>query len=166
MFSSQRLIIRPATASDIDAIIALEQHPDNRNFVWQGTWAQHEAEIADSDYFLWCFQLADSRQLVGFSLSKIDRKSDVFELRRIVIADKGKGYGEEAMRAIIKYAFTELKINRFWLDVYPDNTAAIALYDKLGMQRDGILRQSYKSAKGYRDQIIYSLLKSEYSIIR
>ncbi len=162
MINTVRMTMRPATEADIAMIMALEQHPDNCNYVWQGTFEQHRSEISDEDYFLWVFQLKNSAQTVGYSLSKIDRKSDVFELRRIVIDDKGKGYGEEALRAIIKYAFTALNVNRFWLDVYPDNQVAINLYEKLNMQRDGILRQSYKSSTGYRDQIIYSLLKSEY----
>ncbi len=163
MFNSERLIIRSATEADIAGIMALEQHPANCHFVWQGSRAQHQSEIAAADYFLWVFQLKVDKSSVGFALSKIDRSSDVFELRRIVIADKGKGYGSEALRAILKYAFEALNINRFWLDVYPDNVVAIALYEKLGMQCDGVLRQSYKSAQGYRDQIIYSLLKSEYA---
>ncbi|PID80413.1 MAG: hypothetical protein CSB19_00135 [Clostridiales bacterium] len=162
MIDSDRLVIRAATESDIAMIMALEQHPANSNYVWQGTVQQHRAEIADDDYFLWVFQLKDGARAVGYALSKIDRKSDVFELRRIVIDEKGQGYGEEALRAIIAHAFEVLNVNRFWLDVYPDNHVAIKLYQKLNMQRDGVLRQSYKSPTGYRDQIIYSLLKSEY----
>lgn len=38
----------------------------------------------------------------------------------------------------------------------------IILYEKLGMHRDGVLRQNYKAERGYLDQIIYSLLRSEY----
>ncbi len=162
MINTARMHIRPATEADVAMIMALEQHPDNCNYVWQGTHEQHRAEIADSDCFLWVFQLKGVERTVGYALSYIDRKSEVFELRRIVIDDKGKGYGEEAIRAIVKYAFEDLHVNRFWLDVYPDNRVGINLYEKLNMQRDGVLRQSYKSSTGYRDQIIYSILKSEY----
>ena len=66
------------------------------------------------------------------------------------------------MTALFKYAFEEMNINRFWLDVYPDNTIGIKLYEGLGMHRDGVLRQNYKSKRGYLDQIIYSMLKTEY----
>ena len=67
-----------------------------------------------------------------------------------------------AMNAHLKYAFEDLNINRFWLDVFPDNTAGIGLYESLKMHKDGILRQNYKADRGYLDQIIYSMLKSEY----
>ena len=75
---------------------------------------------------------------------------------------RGKGYGKEAMKALLKEAFENMNINRFWLDVYPDNVIGIKLYESLGMHRDGILRQNYKAERGYLDQIIYSMLKSEY----
>ena len=32
------------------------------------------------------------------------------------------------------------------------------------MHRDGVLRQNYKSERGYLDQIIYSMLRSEYRL--
>ena len=66
------------------------------------------------------------------------------------------------MEALMKAAFKDMNINRFWLDVYPDNIIGIKLYESLGMHRDGVLRQNYKSYRGYLDQIIYSMLKREY----
>ena len=83
-------------------------------------------------------------------------------MRRIAIIEKGKGYGKESMMALFKYAFEDLKMNRIWLDVYPDNVIGIKLYESLGMHKDGVLRQNYKAERGYLDQIIYSMLKKEY----
>ena len=160
--TTQRLIISNAAESDINFIIDLEKHPDNRNFVWTGTHEEHLAEINDSEHLLLLFRENESKTPVGYSLSRIDFKSEVYELRRIVIADKGKGYGCEAMAAHLKYAFEELKVNRFWLDVFPDNHTGIKLYESFKMHRDGVLRQNYKADRGYLDQIVYSILKDEY----
>jgi len=52
------------------------------------------------------------------------------------------------------------------LDAYPDNLIGIRLYESLGMHLDGVLRQNYKSSRGYLDQIIYSMLKTEYNDIQ
>ena len=60
-------------------------------------------------------------------------------------------------------SFTQLDTHRLWLDVYPDNLRGIRLYESLGMHQDGVLRQNYLSDRGYLDQIIYSLLRSEYT---
>ena len=46
-------------------------------------------------------------------------------------------------------------MNRFWLDVFEDNTVGISLYTSLGLVHEGTLRQSYKDEKGYRNQLIF-----------
>ncbi|MCL2873335.1 MAG: GNAT family N-acetyltransferase [Defluviitaleaceae bacterium] len=160
--TTERLRIISAVESDINFIIETEKHPDNKDFIWIGTYEEHLAEINDGQHLLLVFYHVEDNIPIGYSLSKVDFKSEVFELRRFVVTDKGKGYGREAINAHLKYAFEELNINRFWLDVYPDNVAGIKLYESLKMKKDGVLRQSYKADRGYLDQIVYSMLKNEY----
>lgn len=165
MIETERLLIMEAVESEIDRIIELESHKDNRDFLWIGTYEEHKAEIADKNHRLLVFKRKDDLMIVGYALIRLDYKSEVLELRRIAISEKGKGYGKEGMEALLNYAFKEQNINRFWLDVYPDNTIGIQLYESLGMHCDGVLRQNYKSDRGYLDQIIYSMLKSEYAAL-
>ncbi|HBB29093.1 MAG TPA: hypothetical protein DC000_07575 [Clostridiales bacterium] len=162
LFSTERLNIFNATEKDIDIILELENHKDNRNYLWQGTFEEHMSEINDKNSMLVVFKRKDNNEIIGYSLSHINFKSDVFELRRIVISDKGKGYGRETLLGIIKYCFEVVKCNRFWLDVYPDNEKSINLYKSVGMHHDGTLRQSYKSERGYLAQMIFSILEEEY----
>ncbi len=162
MIVTERFCIVEATCEEVKTIIRIESHKDNKDFIWIGTEEEHLAEIQDPNHFLWLFKEKDDNRIVGYGLARVDRKSNVFELRRIAITEKGKGYGEEAIRAILAFAFLEQNTNRFWLDVYPDNVVGIKLYEKLGLHRDGILRQNYKADRGYLDQIIYSMLRTEY----
>ena len=162
MIDTERLLIIEAVESEIDAIMEIESHKDNRNFIWIGTFEEHKAEIDDKNHLLLVFKRKEDLAIIGYALIRLDYKSEIFELRRIAISEKGKGYGKETMLAILKYAFEERNTNRFWLDVYPDNTIGIQLYESLGMHRDGVLRQNYKAERGYLDQIIYSMLRSEY----
>lgn len=159
---TERLWIEEAKEEHIEEIIALESHPENRDYLWIGTKDEHRSEIADPNHLLLIFREKTDGRMVGYALVRMDFKSNVFELRRIAISEKSVGYGKEAMIALMEYAFEETETNRFWLDVYPDNTVGIILYEKLGMHRDGVLRQNYKAERGYLDQIIYSLLRSEY----
>lgn len=165
MIETKRLYIIAATEEDIETIIKLESHVDNRKFIWNGTFEGHKAEIYDKNHLLFVFKRKEDNLIIGFALIGLNFKSEIFELRRIAISDKGKGYGKEALAALLKYAFEELKSNRFWLDVYPDNAIGIKLYEGMGMHCDGVLRQNYKSERGYLDQKIYSMLKSEYFYI-
>ncbi len=162
MILTKRLYLTEAQETDIEIIMEMEKHKDNRDFVWKGTYEEHKEEIENDDYLLLMIKEKDSDDTVGFVLINLDNKSERFELRRFVISRKGMGYGKEVMNALLKHAFEELNMNRFWLDVYPDNIIGIKLYEGVGMHRDGILRQNYKSERGFLDQVIYSMLKNEY----
>lgn len=162
LFDTKRLAVRLAVKNDLDFIMKLEQSDENNAFVFQGTLEEHLDEIKDDNTFLMIIQDKASHSLKGFILSGIDRKSDVFELRRIVISDKNQGYGQEVISALMEYCFEKLSINRFWLDVFTDNYAGIHLYRQLRMTLDGVLRESYKSGDNYRDQMIFSILRQEF----
>jgi len=162
MIETARMNITEAEEKDIETVIALESHRDNRDYLWIGTFEEHLAEIDDPNHLLLVFREKTGGSVVGYALIRLDLKSDIFELRRIAISEKGRGYGREAMNALVRYAFEQTATNRFWLDVYPDNETGIRLYESMGMHRDGILRQNYKAERGYLDQIIYSILRGEY----
>ncbi|WP_245157159.1 GNAT family N-acetyltransferase [Anaerovorax sp. IOR16] len=162
LFETERLRILRAKETDIDDIIALESHRENRDYLWIGTYEEHKNEINDPNHELVVFQEKVSKEVVGYALIRLDYASKKWELRRIAISKKGNGFGKEVMNGFFKYAFDKLEMNRFWLDVYPDNLIGIKLYEGLGMHCDGTLRQNYKSERGYLDQIIYSMLYEEY----
>ena len=159
---TDRLYLTEAQESDINMIIEIENHKDNRDFIWQGTYEQHLSEINDENHLLLKFEKSEDRGIAGYCLIGLDRHSEKFELRRIAITEKGRGYGREAINELIRYAFEDLGMNKFWLDVYPDNKVGIALYESLGLKKEGVLRQNYKSERGYLDQVVYSMLRSEY----
>ena len=163
LIQTDRLNIDEAVEAEIPEIIEIESHPENRDYLWIGTPEEHRDEIADPCHLLLLFHEKGTGETKGYALIRLNFKSHIFEIRRIAIMDKGKGYGRESMIGLIRYAFEETETNRLWLDVYPDNTGGIHLYDSLEMHRDGILRQNYLAERGYLDQIIYSLLRSEYA---
>ncbi|MBR3374618.1 MAG: GNAT family N-acetyltransferase [Firmicutes bacterium] len=177
LIKTKRLKIYEASDKDVDMIIEIEAHPENRDFLWVGTPEEHRDEIMDPNHLLLLFEDTDTetewdpiadgypsvpRSIKGYALVRLNFKSNIFEIRRIAITEKGKGYGRESMEGLVKYAFEETETNRLWLDVYPDNISGINLYESLGMHKDGVLRQNYKAERGYLDQIIYSMLRSEY----
>lgn len=162
VFETDRLYFDEVTVGEIQEVIDIESHKENRDYLWNGTMDEHKAEIVDPNHLLLLFHEKQSRETKGYALIRLDFKSHIFEVRRIAITDKGKGYGKEAMIGLFHYAFEQTETNRLWLDVYPDNEIGIKLYESLGMHCDGILRQNYLSERGYLDQIIYSLLRCEY----
>ncbi len=158
---TERYTLSPARVTDIRYIMTLERRPDSRRFVVQGTCWQHLREIVSPAYRLLLVKGPDGAR-AGFCLCHIDRRNRAFEIRRAVMADKGRGAASEAFATLFGYAFSTLGLQRVWLDVYEDNPRAIALYRRLGMHEDGVLRKSHRDADGgYRDQYIFSLLRTD-----
>ncbi len=73
-----------------------------------------------------------------------------------------KGIMTEALRLVIHYGFSSLKLNRIQALVIPGNSASVGLLTKLGFEEEGLLRD-YAFFKGrYNDLICYALLKRDY----
>ncbi|GLI57298.1 GCN5 family N-acetyltransferase [Propionigenium maris DSM 9537] len=162
IIATERMDICLAQKGDIHQIIVLEESKENRRFIWQGSYEDHLKEIECEDTYLLTLKKKSCEGLLGFALCSLDKRSDSFELRRIAVSEKGRGYGREAIRGIMDYSFNTLESNRFWLDVYPHNEVGIHLYRSLGMTLEGRLRQSCKGEEGYLDQFIFSILREEY----
>jgi RimJ/RimL family protein N-acetyltransferase len=56
-------------------------------------------------------------------------------------ANWSKGYGTDAMRLMLRYAFAELNLSRVSLEVFAHNTRAIRSYEKAGFRREGVQRE-------------------------
>jgi putative acetyltransferase len=67
----------------------------------------------------------------------------------MLVADRwrGRGVGSALLRAAIDWA-REAGAHKVALQVWPHNAAAIALYEKFGFQREGLLRRHYRRRSG------------------
>lgn len=69
----------------------------------------------------------------------------------------------EALEAVLGFGFREVGLHRIQAVVMPGNVGSERLLEKLGFQREGILRE-YENwgDKGYVDVTMFSLLRGEY----
>ncbi|MGA9775601.1 MAG: GNAT family protein [Candidatus Dormiibacterota bacterium] len=77
-------------------------------------------------------------------------------------ADRGHGYGEEALRLTLRFAFHELGLHRVSLDVIAPNRPALELYRKVGFQEEGRLRERLLRGGGAFDLLYMGLLAREW----
>jgi RimJ/RimL family protein N-acetyltransferase len=77
----------------------------------------------------------------------------------------GHGYCTEAARAFLRYAFTELRLNRVHAYHFHHNPASGHVLKKIGMQYEGRLRQHVKKWGQFIDNELYSILRSEFEDI-
>jgi RimJ/RimL family protein N-acetyltransferase len=74
----------------------------------------------------------------------------------------GNGYGTDAMRIILRYAFTELNLHRVSLDVFSYNPRAQRSYEKAGFKVEGRQRQVMKRDGHRWDFIFMGILREEW----
>ncbi len=51
------------------------------------------------------------------------------------------GYGKEAMNLLLDYSFSELNLHKVYLRVFSFNKRAICLYESLGFEKEGELKE-------------------------
>jgi RimJ/RimL family protein N-acetyltransferase len=68
----------------------------------------------------------------------------------------------EALMAVLKYAFEVLELHRIEADVDPRNTESIKTVERLGFQREGYLRERWQVNGEIQDAYFYGLLKQEW----
>ncbi len=83
----------------------------------------------------------------------------------IMIGDKnywGKGYGQEACRMFLEYAFKRLNLNKVILGVYGNHKSAIKTYQKVGFRIEGRIKELLYFESKYQDKIIMGISKKEF----
>ena len=78
------------------------------------------------------------------------------------IAHRGQGYATEAARGLLAYAFAELGLHRVQATTRPDNRGSWRVMERLGMRREGHLREATFSEGAWTDELIYGILAGEF----
>ena len=134
---------------------------------WTEKSAKEEIEkwkIKNTSYVFAIRSLEDN-QLIGFGELDGIRWSHADAWFAIGIGERsswGKGYGTDATREILRFAFEELNLHRVTLNVFEYNTRAIRSYEKVGFVNEGRVRQFLKREGKRWDLIYYGILRSEW----
>ncbi|MWV46800.1 GNAT family N-acetyltransferase [Paenibacillus sp. HJL G12] len=76
----------------------------------------------------------------------------------------GRGYAYESALAMLELGFTQLGLHRIYATCRPENTGSERVMQKLGMQKEGHLREHLRSNKGgFVDSYLYSILIQDYT---
>jgi RimJ/RimL family protein N-acetyltransferase len=156
--------LRKTSRWDLSFVISAERAEDNRNFVAQWTQEQHKAALSQPDMRHLIIEHLETRKPVGYViLAGLKDPNQSIEFRRIVVTDKGKGYGRSAVRLVKQLAFNELNAHRLWLDVKVYNAYARHLYESEGFVVEGILRECVKAGDIFESLVVMSMLVREYT---
>ena len=119
---------------------------------------------ADPAQVIWCIETEEGRLIGNLGLHAINETHGRATLG-IVIGEKdfwGRGYGTEAIRQVLRYAFTELGLRRIALGTDEDNVRGIHCYEKCGFVREGVLRADRLRRGQPVDSVAMSVLREDW----
>lgn len=133
----------------------------------EAAFAHFDASAADSHYFH-VRTLADDRLLGFVALFNIKWSNQSAEMAIGIgnRADRGRGYGQDALLLLLRYAFDELNLHRVGLTVMAYNAHAIRLYERTGFVREGARRAAVQRAGVRHDLLCYGILRPEWAALR
>ena len=170
------LIIRPSEWEDLKDFYVWERLPEVTEFfsirdgqTMEDLVRKYVADENDpkAEQFTILLREKDSTRKIGRIVLADIEKGWKGEIWRIYIGDKslrGKGYGRQAMEAVMRYCFDVLGFERLYLDHYTGNPAG-KLYLSLGFRYEGVLRKNCRKNGILYDVHLMSMLREEYEAL-
>ena len=87
-------------------------------------------------------------------------------LRQLADCADIRGLAPEAVRALIRFGFERMGLNRIEARCIAGNTASARVMEKAGMTYEGTLREREKIQGELRNMKMYSVLRREYLVTR
>jgi len=75
----------------------------------------------------------------------------------------GQGFATDAVRALLRFAFADLGVNRVQASHLPRNPASGRVMEKAGMTREGLHRERYLKGEHFEDVVEYAVLGHEWA---
>ena len=171
---TERLLLRRMRQDDAQDMFAYASDPEVTRYVLFDT----HRSVEDSEVFLrfavegyergdfggWGVVLKDSGAFIGTCGVDVNfaPEHDRAELGYVLSREHwGKGLMPEAVRAVIRFGFGRMELNRIQARCVAENTASARVMEKVGMTYEGTLRASEYIKGAFRDMKIYSILRRE-----
>lgn len=109
----------------------------------------------------WAIVLKENGKVIGsIALFDINRHDRYKEIEYVISEDyQNKGYATEAVKSVLKYAFTELDLLIVAVCYYQSNEKSKRVIEKCGFTYEGTLR---KYSRNLADSVRYSMTKEEW----
>jgi RimJ/RimL family protein N-acetyltransferase len=172
--STSRLLIRRLTLADAEAFFDVFSNVDVMRY-WSSSpmmaLVEAEKKIGDilehyrkGDLFQFGIERKLDRQLIGtctlHHIHEQNRRAEIgYALGRPYW---GQGYMHEALLTLIGHAFRVAGLHRLEADIDPRNEASARSLERLGFQREGLLRERWIVDGEVSDSALYGLLASEW----
>lgn len=171
VLETDRLLLRYPTLRDAEEVFAFCRDPRISEY---SAWDPHESPAHTRRYLRYLRRIrktgkeltfcicrkADGRVIGTCSFVHIDLEGRVGEIGYCVSADCWRrGYGKEAVSALLGYGFNCLRFNRIEARVVCENLSSSGLLERLGFQKEGILKNGITFKGAPHDLFLYAVYR-------
>ena len=167
--TTDRLILRPITTEDFDAVQSWTGNPDNvRYMAWGPNTDEQTKEFLDiivkpgKDFAI---VLKESGEVIGSCGIYPDEPGDTAELGWILHMNHWKkGYGTEVCGELIRYGFEDLQLRRITAPCAAVNYGSYRVMERNNMRREALHKKKFwaRVDKEWIDEAVYAILSEEF----
>lgn len=170
----RRIRLRAIRDDDADGLFVVFSDPEAMRF-WSASPVADIEQIRERirlvrDWFTareglqWAIALHDDDRCVGtatlFNISPPNRRAEFgCSLARMLW---GQGIAREAVGMMLRFGFDHLGLERIEADIDPRNANSIRLVERMGFQREGVLRARWRVGGQVQDSALYGLLREDF----
>lgn len=171
----EKVLIRAIELEDAEILRTMINDADVESMMWGYSFpvSEHQQEnwinnLPNNNSVFRGIIEVDGKAIGEIILTDIDLRNGNAEVHvKLVSKDiRGKGYGTDAVRALVKYCFNELRLNCVFCRVKDDNIASQRMFMKCGFIQEGKLRARVYRNGQYHDFYEYSILKSDFEELK
>ena len=174
--TTERLTLRELLPSDASDVLIFRGDPEVQKYNGpvlqkveeaQTLIEEVRAEYTAQEGLTWAVTLNHSDTVLGLfgfhHWNKYHRRAEIgYDLAR---AYWGQGIGSEAVRAVVRFGFDRMNLNRIYAGTIADNHESVRLLEKVGFQCEGTRRKhSWEEDGTFHDSAMYGLLRQEYTM--
>lgn len=169
----ERIILRLMDESDTERIARWRNNQRVRehfiyreDFTLEGhrNWINTMIDTGKAVQFIIC-EKKDERPIGSVYFRDINKKEAEYGIFIGEDDAAGKGYGTEAAKLAVSYAFSQMKLDKLFLRVFTDNDAAIKSYKNAGFRQDSYLKDVECSDGEKKDMYFMSLENKKEQLI-
>jgi RimJ/RimL family protein N-acetyltransferase len=174
MLRAERVFLRAPERSDVPTFVRWLTDAETTSYLtmraplslpMEEEWFERTIASQGKDAYHFVICLLEDGTPIGtiglFAIDLLNGKAGV----GISIGEKalwGRGYGTDALNALVDFGFGELRLERMWLEVYDFNARARRSYEKCGFVLEGTERHASFRRGRHVDIHLMSILREEW----
>lgn len=175
---TERLLLRPFRADDVEAFHAIHAYPEVVRYLYFDSptreiartmlekRVRHVEIVREGDKLLLALELGGA--VIGdVSLTLLSAEHKQGEIGFALHPDyQGKGLAREAAEAMLRLGFEDLGLHRIFGRLDARNAASAKLLERLGMRREGHILENEFVKGEWTDELLYAVLAREWAARR